>query len=333
MLSVGHRHLDGGLAHGDADDVRLAAQGTPRPRLPLQPQPNDSFRWIISTYAAALDVVLTIPRHAADWCLLTHGRERLPLRQGSERILPAAGHRPAERQRRRRAAHLLSGAGREGEVVRGAGPDRSRMSRPSPWWPGPAAADSAATRRNINVQLKPAGRPQVDLGPGARPPAPQDLRHARRDDVPAELAGRAHRRPPGQRAISIHAAGPGLRVAGAVGTEGSGSALAAAGDRRRQLRPAELGLVVERDHRSRHRVAPRPHGAGGRRGALRRLRPAPGLGDVQVDQSVSRGAGAAAAMVGEPGLPENDLRPDAAGHRRAAVDLHPLHPGDHAHLG
>ena len=31
------------------------------------------------------------------------------------------------------------------------------MSKPSPWWPAPAAADSAGTARKINVQLKPVG--------------------------------------------------------------------------------------------------------------------------------------------------------------------------------
>ena len=33
----------------------------------------------------------------------------------------------------------------------------TRMSKPSPWWPAPAAADSAGNNANINVQLKPVG--------------------------------------------------------------------------------------------------------------------------------------------------------------------------------
>ena len=176
------------------------------------------------------------------------------------------------------------------------------------------------------------GSSQVHFGPGDRPSAPQDLRRARGDHVPAELPGRAHRRPAGQRAIPIHAAGARLRVAGGMGAESSGSALDASGDCGRQLRPAEFRLVVQCGHRPRYRVAPRSHGASGGLRALRRFRPAPGLGDVQVDQSVPRGSGAAAAMVGKPGLPEDDLRADAQRHRRSSVDLHALHAGDHAHF-
>ena len=215
-------------------------------------------------------------------------------------------------------------------MVRGAGPHRSGCRNRHHG----GGDERRRIRRKLGEYQRAAqagGRPQGHLGPGGRPSAPQDVRRAGRDDVPAELAGRAHRRPAGQRAISIHAAGAGLRVAGVMGAEGAGSALGAAGDCRRQLRSAEFRLVVERDHRSRYRVAPRPDGAGRGRGALRRLRPAPGLGHVQVDQSVPRGSGAAAAMVGEPGLPEHDLRADAERHRRSAVDLHALHAGDHAH--
>ena len=57
-------------------------------------------------------------RHVAD-----DGRQRLPLRQDPERIFPAAGYGTSAGQRRGRAAHLLPGAGGEGEMVRGAGPD------------------------------------------------------------------------------------------------------------------------------------------------------------------------------------------------------------------
>ena len=77
-----------------------------------------------------------------------------------------------------------------------------------------------------------------------------------------------------------------------------------AGTGGRQFRPAEFRAFVERHYRPRYRVPPGPDRAGGRQRALRRIRAAPGLDDVQIDQSVSRGAGAGAAMVGKPGLSE-----------------------------
>jgi multidrug efflux pump subunit AcrB len=105
-----------------------------------------------------------------------------------------------------------------------------------------------------------------------------------------------------------------LNAAGRVGSEGAGRLIDASGNHRRQFRPAEFGLIVERGDRPRYRFASRSDRAGGRQRALRRLRPAPGLDDVQVDQSVSRGAGARAEVVVEPGLLEQGLRADAARH-------------------
>ncbi len=146
-----------------------------------------------------------------------------------------------------------------------------------------------------------------------------------RNLVPAVPAGPPHRRPAKQRPVSVHAADTGSRSARQVGPAGSRQALDAAGDRGREFRPAEFRPVLERHHRSRYRFAPRPDRAGGRQRALRRVRPAPGLDDVQVDQPVSCGARARAAVVGEPGFPEQDLRADAERPLGSAIDVRPFH--------
>ena len=89
-----------------------------------------------------------------------------------------------------------------------------------------------------------------------------------------------------------------------------------------QLRSAGIRFVVERGHRPRYGLAPGAHGASGGLRALRRLRPAPGVGDVQIDQPIPRGSRARAAMVGKPGFPENDLRSDAQGSLCPVIDVH-----------
>ncbi len=223
----------------DADDVRVAAQGRPRATDISTTRPKNSsvdylHVCVGARRRAGSSRVRPAGRGAHD------GRQRLPLHQGPEGIFPAAGYRtsaaapswasstsPTRRWwRRRSGSRSRSG--------------RTRMSKPSPWWRAPAAADSAGTIGEDQRSAEAGGSSQVHLGPGDRPSAPQDFRRARRDDVPAELPGRAHRRPAGQRAISVHAAGAGLRLAGGMGTESSGPALDASGDRGRQLRPAEF---------------------------------------------------------------------------------------------
>ena len=77
-----------------------------------------------------------------------------------------------------------------------------------------------------------------------------------------------------------------------LGTEGSRRAFETAADRRRQFRSAGIRPVFECRDRPRYRLTPRTDRAGRRFRALRRLWPAPGVGDVQVDQSVSCGSGA-----------------------------------------
>jgi hypothetical protein len=171
----------------------------------------------------------------------------------------------------------------EGEMVRGEGPGgpgcRNRHH-------GGGRQRGRIRRRELGADQRAAqtgGGSQVHLGPGDRPSAPPDFGRAWGHHVPAELPGRARRRPARQRAIPVHAAGARFRLAGGMGAETAGPALDAAGDCGRQLRPAEFRLVVQCGHRPRYRIAPRSHGASRGLRALRRFWPAPGLGDVQVD--------------------------------------------------
>ena len=92
---------------------------------------------------------------------------------------------------------------------------------------------------------------------------------------------------------------PELALLAEWGPRVTGAACALPATCRCQFRPAEFRTVVERVDRPRHGLASGTDGAGSGQRALRRLRPAPGLDDVQVDQPVSRGAGAAAAVVAE----------------------------------
>ena len=81
-----------------------------RPRLPLQPDrkilPVDHLHLCVGARRRAGSSRVRPADRVAD-----DGRQRLPLRQGSEGIFPAAGYRASAGQRRGRAAHLLSGAG------------------------------------------------------------------------------------------------------------------------------------------------------------------------------------------------------------------------------
>ena len=99
------------------------------------------------------------------------------------------------------------------------------MSKPSPWWRAPAAADSAANSAQINVQLKPAGvrkstsdqviarlRRQTSGVPGA------SLFLQNSQDV--RVGGRQ-----GNAQYQYTLQGPDFRFAGGMGAESSGSAL------------------------------------------------------------------------------------------------------------
>ena len=197
---------------------------------------------------------------------------------------------------------------------------------------GTSGGGFGGNQAHIQLQLKPVGVRKSYDGRGACAVAPQDGWRARRDDVPPERSGRTGRRTAGKRQYQYTIQAPDFAHWPKWGPKVLEQVLDIARDRRRQLRPADLGFVFERRHRPRYCVASRPDRASGRFGALRRVRPASGVGDVQVDQPISRGSGAAAAMVGKPGLPEYDLRSDPERHQRSSLDVHALHAGHHADL-
>ena len=75
----------------------------------------------------------------------------------------------------------------------------------------------------------------------------------------------------------------------------------------RQFRPRRPGAGGRSQDRPRDRGAARPHHLADRQHALRRLRPAPGLDDLQRPQPVSCGDGGGAAVLAEPGDAERHL--------------------------
>ena len=115
----------------------------------LYNQTEKFFKWIISTYASALDVVLNHPASVLLVMLLTLGINVYLYVKIPKGFFPQQDTGRLHGSCRGPAAHLLPGAGGEGEMVRGAGPDGSRTSKQSPWWPAPAAADSAGTPRRL----------------------------------------------------------------------------------------------------------------------------------------------------------------------------------------
>ena len=256
-----HRHLHGGLAHRDSHDVRVAPQGRPRARISLQSDRENSTSGSSPLMHRRSRSCSDHPASVLVTVLLTMGVNVYLYDQDPEGIFPAAGYRASAGRSHGPAAHLLPGAGGQGEMVRGKDPYGSgcrsrnhggRHQRRRLW------------RRELGhdqCSAQTGGSTKGDFGPGDRPPAPPDFGRARGEHVPAELTGRARRRSAKQRPIPVHPPSAGLRHAGAVGAEGSGAPLGSYGDCGRQLRPAELRLVLECDDRPRYRVTPRPHGA------------------------------------------------------------------------
>ena len=203
------------------------------------------FKWIISAYASALDVVLDHPASVL-FVIAAHARrERLPLRQNSQGIFPAAGYRAAatapswanSTSPTRRWSRRRNGLRRQ---VR-SDPDVETVMMVAGTSGGGFGGNAAA----INVQLKPVGvrkstsdqviarlRRQTAGMPGAIMflQNSQDVR----------VGGRQ-----GNAQYQYTLQGPDFDVAGGMGPKSPGAALGASGDCRRQLRPAEFRLVVE----------------------------------------------------------------------------------------
>ncbi len=122
---------------------------------------------------------------------------------------------------------------------------------------------------------------------------------ARRPPVPVPGAGYPRRRPPEQRAISVHAAIRQRRGPCRLDAATRPGARTQLGARRRKLRSAAERLGDRSRHRPRHRLAARHYARADRQYALRRIRPASGLRHLQRDQSISRGHGNRPALHAE----------------------------------
>ena len=144
------------------------------------------FQWIISTYASALQVVLNHPALTMLVMALTIGVNVYLYVKIPKGFFPQQD--TGRLQGRSRASSTsLSGAGRRrlsGSKSRSAPIRMSIRSMHSP-----AAAAAAWTRRRQLradvLQLKPHRRTHSHRRSGDRPYPPQDVRHARRDSVPA----------------------------------------------------------------------------------------------------------------------------------------------------
>ena len=109
----GGADLAGHLADHHADDVRLAAAARRR----SERKPPGGSR---AGPSAASPGCCAATRRSLDWALAQHGLvllilrrgdrpERLPVHRRAQGLLPAAGHRPAQRRPARRPEHLVPG--------------------------------------------------------------------------------------------------------------------------------------------------------------------------------------------------------------------------------
>ena len=240
---------------------------------------------------------------------------------GAEGLLPAAGHRPARRRRSRRRRTSRSRRCRRSSpsVV-----DDDRAAIPAVesvlGFTGGGGGGGGAQQHRPHVRRAQARRTSATLSADEviarlRGPLADD---ARRADLPAGGAGPAHRRPAGQRAVPVHAAGRERRGAGRRWAPRCSRGL------RSMPQLADVnsdqqdrGLRGDAGGRPRHRVAPRHHGAADRRHALRRVRPAPGRDHLHAAQPVPRRDGGGAALLAAPRDAARHLR--ALGRRRAGA--------------
>ena len=147
------------------------------------------------------------------------------------------------------------------------------------------------------VALKPLSRAQRDRRPGHRATARQARARAGRQSLPSAGAGHPHRRPTGERAISVHAAGRRPHRTSCVGTEDPPGAVRPPRARRRQHRHAGQRTADLARHRPRCGGAARRLAAHDRHHAERPLRAAAGVDDLRAAQSVPRRDGGRAGVL------------------------------------
>ena len=246
--------------------------------------------------------------------LATVGAERLSVRRRAEGLLPAAGHRPDDRRHPGGSEHLVPAHAEEAAAVHRDRPARSR--RCDTWSASPAAAAAADQFRLRLRRAEAAGRAQASRPIRSSRGCAASWRRCRarrcscrRCRISASAAGRATRTTSTRCRATTS---PTLYALGAEARRRRCSTYPVLTDVNtdQQQNGLETDLVIDRDTAARLGLT----AGADRQHALRRLRPAPGLDDLQRAQPVPRGHGGGAALLAEPGDAEGHL----CQHRRAA---------------
>jgi hypothetical protein len=221
--------------------------------------------------------------------LATPSAQRLSLHHRPQGLLPAAGPAASTATSRPTRASRSRRCGEAAAVHR----DRAEDPAVDTSSASPAAADQFRLR----LRVAEAARPSASLGrPGDRRLRGQARPSRRARAVPAGGAGHPRRRPAEQRAVSIHAAGRRLDSSTRLGAEADSARIAEVPrTHRRQFRTSRTRACRPTSRSTATPRAARRHARADRQHALRRVRPAPGVDDLQSAQPVSRGHGGRAA--------------------------------------
>ena len=264
------------------------------------------FDAMLAFYRRTLRIALRHPGTVA-LSLFGHGRAQLlhvPLSYHLW-LVSGAGHGPHHRRDPGRPKHLLPGD--EGEVHPVAG------HRPG----GPRGRKRRRLHRRAIDQLRlslrvaeAVFRAQGHRRRGRDPAAPQAGASRGRAAFHGRRLRPENRRATEQRDLSIYA--PLRRHGGAlyVGAEADPGADGQRYCQGRQFGSADGRSADQRHDRSRHRDAPRSDAELDRQHALRRVRSAPGVDDLQPAQPIPCRDGGRAALLAGPAHPRPDLRFD-----------------------
>ncbi|RUV20038.1 hypothetical protein EOA91_16635 [Mesorhizobium sp. M1A.F.Ca.IN.022.04.1.1] len=182
-LVAGHRHFAGAVADGDADDVRpFFARGCSPVGAPFHPRPLRRKRLRARPRRLRPLASLVARQCRGDAHHPDRGRraQRLPLYDRAEGLLPAAGHRRADRRPARRPGHFLPidaaeirAAGDDPEERPGGGerrrlyrrpPDQLRLRLCQPEAEGRSCAAASGAGR-LRAQLRQLPGAQLFLNP------------------------------------------------------------------------------------------------------------------------------------------------------------------------
>ena len=269
------------------------------------------YQWVLRGYEQSLDWALASKALVMLILLAVIGLNVYLFSAGAEGLLPAAGHRPAQRRHARRPEHLDQGDGRE------AAPGRRHRAQGPGGGHGGRLHRRRARRRRLHVREPEAREPAHRQGPrGDRAAAPAARARDRPAGVPEPGAGRALRRPREQLDLPVHAQERQRRRAAPVGAEAERRDEAAAAAHRRRYRPGRERRADNGEGRSRCREAARRELERDRLGAVQRVRPAPGRDDLHRAEPVPRRHGMGAGLHDEPERARRHLRAGDADRRK-----------------